>query len=144
MATKYPVEAKITLRPVGQPWIRVSIGDWKKECCLETTTDFEFEFEADSDVCLSVEHFDKHNNDISTAVEIVDISFYGISDPKFLWAGTYYPTYPEPWYSQQETKPADALPACTYLGWNGVYRLEFSVPVFSWMHKVLDLGWIYT
>ena len=144
MDTEYPVNIKLTLRPIGRPWVRIGLDEYKQERQLETLTDFEYDFDATNKVCLTIEHFNKDSNDIETAVEIVDISFYGISDPKFIWAGTYYPDYPEPWYSQQDTKPADALPASTYLGWNGVYKLEFDVPVFTWMHKVLDLGWVYT
>ena len=144
MDTEYPVKLKITLRPIGRPWVRVGLDDYKQQRQLETLTDFEYDFDATSQVCLSVEHFDKSDDDPTTAVEIVDISFYGISDPKFMWAGTYYPDYPGLWYGQQATKPAVALPAQTYLGWNGVYRLEFAVPVFTWMHQVLNLGWVYT
>jgi len=31
----------------------------------------------------------------------------------------------------------------TYLGWNGTWSLKFSVPVFLWIHKKKELGWIY-
>ena len=65
-----------------------------------------------------------------------------IQDPKFAWAGIYRPEYPEPWASEQ-TNLATELSSHTYLGWNGTWRLTFGVPVFTWIHQVQNLGWIY-
>jgi hypothetical protein len=87
---------------------------------------------------LEVEHFDKADTDATTAVIIKDISFFDISDPKFVWSGVYHPNYPEHYVDK-----VTPLPGQGYLGWNGVYRLEFSVPVFTWMHQTMNLGWIY-
>jgi len=143
MAIESPGNLKITLRPIGKPWVRIGLDDYKQERQLETLTDFEYDFDATDQVCLSVEHFNKDANDIETAVEIVDISFYGISDPKFVWEGVYCPAYPEPWFSEQNPQPAATLQGQTYLGWNGVYKLEFTVPVFTWIHNILNLGWVY-
>jgi hypothetical protein len=103
-----------------------------------TTTDFSFDFRADDGGCLKVTHFDKADHDIDTAVIVKSISLFGISDPKFVWAGQYYPKYPA--HYSNLTSP---LPGQGYLGWNGVYRLEFSVPVFTWIHKIKNFGWIY-
>jgi hypothetical protein len=143
MTTEYPVEMSVTLRPVSRPWVNISVDRTVQQIQLIDTQTFYFNFLASASSTLTVEHFGKDINDSETAVEIVDIGFFGISDPKFAWAGIYRPDYPEPWYSQQTPRPADSLPAQTYLGWNGTYRLEFSVPVFEWMHKTLNLGWIY-
>ena len=30
-----------------------------------------------------------------------------------------------------------------YVDWNGIWVLDFTVPVYTWLHKVLGLGWIY-
>lgn len=144
MSTEYQVKMKVQLRPIGNPWVRVGIDDYTQVKQLETVTDFDYEFDATDTVQLTIEHFDKSDSDPTTAVEIVSIEFFGITDPKFAWAGTYYPDYPLAWYNEQPTEPAVALPAQTYLGWNGVYKLEFSVPVFTWIHQVQNLGWIYS
>lgn len=143
MTIEYPVKMSVTLKPVKCPWVKVSVDHTVQQIQLFDTQTFYFDFLASASSTLTVEHFGKDGNDPETAVEIIDISFFGISDPKFAWAGVYYPKYPEPWYSQQIPRPVDSLPAQTYLGWNGIYRLEFSVPVFEWMHKTLNLGWIY-
>jgi hypothetical protein len=68
--------------------------------------------------------------------------FEGMSLDRFKWAGVYFPVYPEPWASTQIDLPKFHKSA-TYLGWNGQWELEFSVPIFTWIHKLENLGWIY-
>ena len=138
MATEYPVKMRVTLEPVGRPWIDIDVEGQGRIQQLTETTDFNFEFRAQDRCCLKVKHFKKADNDIATAVIINSISFFDIADPKFVWAGTYYPDYPEHY-----TDKTPALPAQGYLGWNGIYQLEFSVPVFTWIHQTQSLGWIY-
>ena len=137
MATEYPVTVKICLRPIGQPWVKVGLDDHHQTKQLTTLTDFEYDIDATDTVTLTVEHFDKSDMDPDTAVEIVSISFFGITDTQFVWAGVYTPKYPA-----HLTGPRE-LPGQHYLGWNGIWQLTFSVPVFSWMHQKLNLGWLY-
>jgi hypothetical protein len=144
MAINYPVIMKIQLRPVGMPWIKFGINDHYQTKQLTTLTDIEHNFDATDSVTFTLEHFDKGDTDIDTAVEIVSISFFGIEDPMFAWSGIYTPAYPALWYNQQDPKPLAELLGQTYLGWNGVYRLQFTVPVFTWIHQVQNLGWIYS
>jgi hypothetical protein len=77
------------------------------------------------------------------AVVIDRVQFNGIDSDRFAWAGIYEPTYPEPWYSQQNPLPELLLKSHTYLGWNGKWTLTFTTPIFTWIHGVEDLGWIY-
>lgn len=37
---------------------------------------------------------------------------------------------------QEYTKPS-------YLGWNGMWKFQFEIPIFTWIHKLEGLGWIY-
>lgn len=136
MATE--VKMRVTLEPVGQPWVIVEANGQGQLQRLVTTRDFSFDFRAEDSGYLKVTHFDKADNDIDTAVIVKSISFFGIEDPRFIWAGVYYPEYPDHYTNQ--TTP---LPGHSYLGWNGVYLLEFSVPVFTWIHRTQSLGWIY-
>jgi len=132
------VKMRVTLEPVGRPWVIIDTNGQGQLQQLVTSTDFSFDFKADDCGHLKITHFDKEDHDIDTAVIVKEISFFGISDPRFIWAGTYYPDYPE--HYDNKVSP---LPGQGYLGWNGIYHLEFSVPVFSWIHQTLDLGWIY-
>ena len=138
MATDHLVKMTVTLEPVVQPWVNVSIQGQEQIQRLTETTDFDFEFRAQDSCCLKIQHYNKSDQDPTTAVIVKHISFFGITHPKFAWAGTYYPDYPDHYHDKKSS-----LPGQSYMGWNGVYLLEFSVPVFSWMHQTLDLGWIY-
>lgn len=139
MDTECCVELRVILEPVGQPWVAIDANGWGKVQQLTETTEFDLKFYAPPGVCnLSIEHFKKDNNDPTTAVIIKKISFFGIEDPRFIWAGVYKPDYP-PHYPNKVLE----LSNTTYLGWNGVWSLDFGVPVFTWIHQVQNLGWIY-
>ena len=137
MATDYQVELSLRLRPINQPRVLITVGSHKIDKQLTKTEDFALNFVARDQVKIQIHHIDKPDFDPDTAVEIVSVSFFGINDPKFAWAGLYRPAYPA-----HLTGPAE-LPGQTYLGWNGTWTLEFSVPVFVWMHQTLNLGWLY-
>jgi hypothetical protein len=81
------------------------------------------------------------------ALIIKKVSFENITSDRFKWAAKYYPTYPQPWANEQKANNID-LPAelmnQDYLGWNGIWKLEFTVPVFTWIHKIDNLGLIYS
>ena len=138
MDIEYLVNIKVRLTPVGCPWIKISVGGSVQTCQLTSTTTFEFDFYAKDTGQIMVEHFDKSDLDPTTAVIVDGISFFNIEEPKFVWAGTYYPDYPEH-YDNKIT----SLSGLDYLGWNGRYVLDFTVPVFTWIHKIQNLGWIY-
>lgn len=136
--TEYLVRLHVVLEPVGQPWVNIDVGGQHSGQQLLAQQKFDFEFTARRACDLKITHFAKSDLDPSTAVIVKEIGFFGIVDPQFVWAGSYAPDYPSHW--PDKTTP---LPGQGYLGWNGVYRLEFSVPVFTWMHRTMNLGWIY-
>lgn len=92
---------------------------------------------------LEIEHKNKDPDDPDTALVIKSITFNDITSDKFVWAGVYTPDYPLSWYNEQPVKPPQELTYSNYLGWNGVWRLEFTAPIFTWIHGVEGLGWIY-
>jgi len=89
----------------------------------------------------------KTNANHEQGVKIQRLSIENITANRFIWAGKYYPIYPEPWASQQKNSGV-ILPEfhknIDYLGWNGRWVLNFTVPVFTWIHQVENLGWIYS
>lgn len=88
--------------------------------------------------------FDNKTNDKhDMAVEILNVSVEGITLDRFKWSSIYTPTYPEPWASQQKTVLPKDHQSATYLGWNGIWKFQFDIPVFSWIHELENLGWIY-
>lgn len=155
MPTTYPVKCSVTLRPIwheNPPLIRVGIDVNLQELVLTQTTTVNFEFTAAKEGQLIVELVNKIDLDcvpdenLDKAVIIESVGFFGIVDPKFAWAGVYEPKYPEPWATEQHSQGIELMShLCphTYLGWNGKWTLTFSVPVFVWIHKIQDLGWMY-
>ena len=85
-----------------------------------------------------------HNKDKAVIVQAVD--FFGLRSPHFVWRGQYQPIYPEPWATQQKTKGVildQTLQGHNRISWNGTWFLEFSSPIFTWIHQAHDLGWIH-
>ena len=95
---------------------------------------------------LILEYMEKTNKDVDQAIEIDRIDFEGITADRFVWAGEYTPDYPEPWASEQRAlgiELAEKRYDSTFLGWNGVWRLDFETPIFAWIHRIENLGWVY-
>lgn len=146
MTTEFLVKTAVTLTPkysgTTAPQVLIAVPGKVVRYTLLKQQRVELEFTAPFG-WLEVIFFNKPELDHDMAVVVDSVEFFGISDPRFVWQGEYRPKYPEPWYSQQLTKPESVLSANNYMGWNGTWRLNFSVPVFTWMHQVQGLGWIY-
>lgn len=152
MAISYPVKLDVHLRSVWHndpPEINIGINDNIQKLILADNRVFHYEFMADDRSTFTVELLNKTDADtipdkgLDKAVIIESVGFFDITDNRFVWAGEYCPSYPEPWYSEQTVKPESLLKNHTYLCWNGKWTLIFDVPVFTWIHKIQDLGWIY-
>lgn len=152
MASEYQVNAKIHLTPVWHadpPRGKLSTNDSVIDFVLTEPQEFELNFNANDNGFIRVEFLNKIDADtivdqgLDKAIIVDWISFFNISDPKFVWEGVYTPIYPEPWYSQAVEKPAKSLKNSNYLGWNGTWQLDFTVPVFSWIHRMQSHGWLY-
>ena len=88
---------------------------------------------------------DSHNGK-DKAVIIDSITLNNIVNPKFVWTGIYEPKYPELWKKEQQDLGVVLKPQSSnlnYLGWNGKWTLTIDVPIFTWIHKIQNLGWIY-
>ena len=143
MATQHLVKLSVTLRPVDHPNIRVGVNGDHLTVALDKTQTMDFEFTSDKDCQLTVELVDKKDQE---AVVVESVSFFGLQDPRFAWSGVYEPQYPEPWATQQHNQGVvlkQHLSPHTYLSWPGKWTLTFDVPVFTWIHMVRNLGWIY-
>ena len=146
MATQHLVKLAATLIAVkthrALP-VKIGINQNMTEIKITDTATINFEFTSGESCNLNVEFLEKQDQE---AVIIDQISFFGIKDPKFAWAGVYEPQYPEPWATEQRSQGHVLEPflrSHTYLGWPGKWTLTFDVPVFTWIHKTQNLGWIY-
>ena len=130
----------------GYPTCHVRCNDQIQSHTIDCPTwvIFNLELTTSDTVSLSVEHYGKTIKDTDvegnrdTAIIIEEIRINGISDQKFIWAGRYRPDYP----AHYEPK-ATELKNISYLGFNGIWKLDISAPLFTWIHQIQDLGWIY-
>ena len=146
----------ITVRPhFCNKWPEITLGIDNEilfQGLLEKTTTFDYNnILSATDHTIWLEFSNKTNQDTTAnadqAVELISVEFEKISTDKMIWAGVYTPIYPEPWASEQQQKGnllSNTIKSVTYLGWNGRWELTFSVPVFTWIHKIENLGWIYS
>lgn len=67
-------------------------------------------------------------SDKAIYIHPIEIEGYKLDD--FMYQATYYPT------------GRDSLKS-NYLGWNGEWQLAFTTPIFTWIHRTQQLGWIY-
>jgi hypothetical protein len=80
----------------------------------------------------------KLDQNLDMAVEIESVIFEGIELDRLKWAGEYYPDYPQDYHNKEPV-----IKSATYLGWNGRWELPFTTPIFTWIHRIEHLGWLY-
>lgn len=144
----YKFDMSIRLIPYDNPMIRLMLNDMLVfQGRLEQAQVFDISTELPfGPHQLTLEYMDKTNSDRNQAIEIDYIDFEGIKADRFVWAGEYTPNYPEPWASEQRAlgvELAEKHRNFKFLGWNGIWRLDFEMPIFMWIHQIENLGWIY-
>lgn len=139
----YNTCVEITLKPIQQPEICVRVGDQTVHTYLKQKTTYKFDIvQPRGPLAIAVEMLEKSDTDSATAVVIERITLNGIADEKFIWTGVYRPIYPGPW-ARTQTDLRDTIEATNYLGWNGCWELQTTVPIFTWIHQIRGLGWIF-
>ena len=138
MATKiYPIKVSVLLRPIGTPQCVVAVDDQIQTLSPIQDTWVKFEFQGRGRKTLTVAHQGKADSDPITAVIVEAVEFDGISRPQFIYQGIYTPNYPKHLLGQRQTLQQN------YLSWNGGWTLDFTLPIYTWIHKTENLGWIY-
>ena len=92
----YPIEMSVTMQPLhhDRPLpIQIGIDGDFIDIELDQITTKNFKFVAQGSCNLQVRLIDKRDQE---AVVIQQVEFFGITDPRFAWAGVYEPEYPEP------------------------------------------------
>lgn len=152
---KHRTEIKLYVTPVWHKEPPVCVVQFSKDVFFkeEITESKMYSYEEyliDGNYDIIIKFLNKKNYDTvdgkDKAIKIDKIICNNIESKKIVWQGIYQPIYPEPWLSQQkiaDKTPAPLLNSQTYLGWNGTWKLTYSVPIFTWIHKVENHGWIY-
>jgi len=145
MVTTYNTEIEIQLCGEDHPVITYGINDTKLDTItLNGVHTLKFNFDLSSGLNTIFIDFANKTNDTPEMVVIIDsVSVEGLCLDRFKWAGSYTPVYPEPWASQQTEPLLATMSSATYMGWNGKWVLPFTVPIFTWIHQIENLGWIY-
>ena len=143
----YHTNIKVKIRPIwfdSLPTISIGMNGQRETIKLSEEQWFEYDYTDISGIgYLEIELLGKTNQDTDTAgnrdtaVVIEEILLNNLSSPKFAWAGVYTPNYPLHVQGKEQLSPH------TYLGWNGVWRLDYTVPIYTWIHQIESLGWIY-
>ena len=154
---KYKLRAEVALKPVwyqDPPEIQLLLNDQILFAgILDTDRTFYIEeMLSAGPACLTINFTNKFPSDTNIAtgqdkaVIVEKITFNDIPSPRYVWAGLYYPQYNPDWYQQQVNQghtPKSVLQYHNYLSWNGSWKLDVTLPIFTWIHKVESLGWIY-
>ena len=143
---KYNTEFEINLCGHGntKPHIRYGLELPNSELVITDREIIQLNYDLTPGTHKFVIDFDnKTDSDPDMALEIESVSFEGFELERFRWSSRYYPIYPEPWASEQIDPLPEYQTSATYLGWNGRWILYFETPVFSWIHRLENLGWIY-
>ena len=135
----YPVDIEILLKPVGQPRCRITVDDQRQDLTVKQDTWVKMFCQGHGRARLSIEHYDKLDSDPSTALIVEQIKFNELTSPRFVYQGIYTPRYPKHLLDSHKDQTLQQ----NYLSWNGVWRLDFTLPIYTWIHKVESLGWIY-
>lgn len=150
MVTQHNIKGSVIVEPVWYddviPLITIRLDDALLfHGAINRMMSVDFDIRADAGQHeLTVELHNKTDKDTivetgqDKAVIVKEIELFGIKSPRFVWQGIYTPNYPEHMIDQPKE-----LKGQNYLGWNGIWRLEFSAPVFTWIHQIENLGWIY-
>jgi len=144
---QYNTKFKIGLVPHGAACINYGLDGVDVTKGLQLAEPCELNFNLDLAAGpheLFIDFYNKPDNDPDMAVEIAYVEFEGMRLDRFKWSSTYTPVYPEPWASEQTKVLPSVYHGSTYMGWNGRWCLHFSTPIFTWIHQLEHLGWIYT
>ena len=134
----------ISLIPYGNPKITYGVNEEINTLELQQPITLYFALDLNQGPHkFFIDFRNKTNSTPEMAIEIDNVSVEGITTDRMKWAGLYYPDYPEPWASEQTSPPMPVVKSSTFLGWNGRWELEFTVPIFRWVHQLEMLGWIY-
>ena len=149
MDIKYNLEIEIVVEPIywrTVPVINYGVGhrlDKTMSLSNKNTIAFNENLISGSHY-IWVEFTNKDYNDcqleknLDMAVVIESVTIEGMTLDRFKWAGKYYPDYPLD-YPDKKT----IIDSATYLGWNGKWILPFTMPIFTWIHRLENLGWLY-
>jgi len=151
MDITYNTSIRVVVEPVywkNVPMIAYGCNNIKNKVIKVDDTKI-LDFSADytnGEHTIWIDFFNKTNQDCledkDMAIKIVNIEIEGMRLYRFKWAAKYIPKYPKDWIADNPNQP-EVVPSAEYLGWNGRWQLSFTTPIFTWIHRLENLGWLY-
>ena len=149
MVTKFNCKIEISLKPHRWrtvPEISYGIDNlFISTICVTDLTKLTFEYpytNGEHQIWLTFNNKDYNDSvlekNLDMAIEIVSVTIEGMTLDRFRWAGKYYPEYPDDYPEKKSV-----IESATYMGWNGRWQLPFTTPIFTWIHRLENLGWLY-
>jgi hypothetical protein len=127
--TIHKVKVSVLLEPVGTPDVVVICNDQRHELIVVEPLWIDFLYDKEQGPSsITVEHRNRQDN--VTAVIIKAVKLNDLEHIQNIYQGIYYPNGMEPKRDN-------------YVAWEGIWVLDFTVPVYTWMHQTQGLGWIY-
>jgi len=127
----YSTRIGLLLKPIGTPDVVVICNNQRTEIILSQPTWINFDYMGVfGEGQLTVEHRNRQSFDGVTAVVVDSIKMNNIESPKIVLQGIYYP-------NDRESRRTN------YIDWNGIWILNYTLPIYTWIHQVEGLGWIY-
>ena len=134
----------IILKPHNTPTVCLRVDDtiiFDGQLTERRQFDIEHDFnDGAHTISLIMSSMDDH------MLEIESLSFEDISTDRMIWSGIYTPIYPTLWSDEQHQlgiKLEENVTGYTAFGWDGIWQLHFTTPIFTWIHHLEKLGWIY-
>lgn len=90
--------------------------------------------------------FDDHAavaRDPALVVTVRSLKFQYLPD-EFNIYSFYRPDYPEHWIKENLAQGHVLAPVIhsNHIGWCGRWWVDFETPIYTWIHRKLDLGWL--
>lgn len=149
----FKVNIQVTINPTfhdSYPEIKYGINELANHCVLKENTVIEIEtFLPQGKFYFLIDFFNKTDSDcipeknLDKFITITNVKIGNLQLPRFMWTAEYEPRYPEPWYSEQKLKPPKIQTGATIMGFNGTWKLPFESPIYPWIHKIENMGWIW-
>jgi hypothetical protein len=94
-------------------------------------------------LCIDLDDPAALAQDPDIGIEIKSLKFQNLSD-EFSIYSLYKPIYPEHWIKENLAKGhvLDPIIHSNYIGWCGQWWISFETPIYQWIHKRLNLGWL--
>lgn len=126
------IDVKIILRPIGLPNVSAGINqDFSNYLGLSAPVVLDYRVRLLDNIDIVIKLYNKqYNIDNEIAVIIDDIAIDNISViPRFDYLAEYINDH-------NNTNPT------SYLGFNGIWRLNIDQPFYHWLHKHTGQGWL--